>query len=69
MDILVTFVTLHIQNIPYRSTSGCWVLNTVESSEENKLFREVTEIFFHEEYKYGSKLDDIALLKLGMKFM
>jgi len=24
MNIIVTFFTLHIQDIPYRSTSGCW---------------------------------------------
>ena len=45
------------------------VLNTVESSEENKVFRDVTEMFVHEKYKSGSKHDDIALLNVGINFM
>jgi len=44
------------------------VLN-IESSEENKVVREVTEVFVHEKYKRDSKVDDIALLKVGINFM
>ena len=45
------------------------VLNTVESSEENKAVWDVTEMFVHEKYKSGSQHDDIALLKVGINFM
>jgi hypothetical protein len=39
--------------------------NTIESEEGTKVVREVTEVFVHEEYK----INDIALLKVGINFM
>jgi len=42
--------------------------NTIESSEETKVVRNVTEVFVHEEYKYGSYINDIALLKVSPGF-
>ena len=42
--------------------------NTVESSEETKVVREVTEIFLHEEYTDATLINDIAILKVGINF-
>jgi secreted trypsin-like serine protease len=40
--------------------------NTVESSEETKVVREVTEVYVHEEFKYDTLINDIAILKVGI---
>ena len=40
----------------------------VESSKDNKLVREVTDVFLHEEYDDGSLVKDIANLKVGLIF-
>ena len=42
--------------------------NTVESSEETKVVREVTEIFVHEEFNDITLINDIAILKVGIIF-
>jgi hypothetical protein len=38
--------------------------NTVKSSEDTKVVREVTEIFIHEEYDDETLRNDIAILKV-----
>jgi secreted trypsin-like serine protease len=40
--------------------------NTVESSEDTKVVREVTEFFLHEKYDNGTLSNDIAILKVGL---
>ena len=42
--------------------------NTVESSEETKVVREVTELYVHEEFNYSTSINDIAILKVGKIF-
>ena len=42
--------------------------NTVESSEETKVVREVTELYVHEEFNYSTLINDIAILKVGIIF-
>ena len=36
--------------------------NTAGSSEDNKVVRQVTEVFLHEEFDYGSLVNDIAII-------
>jgi secreted trypsin-like serine protease len=43
--------------------------NTVESSEDTKEVREVTEIFLHEEYDEETLTNDIAIIKVGLLSM
>ena len=40
--------------------------NSVASSEDTKVVREVTEVFLHEEYDDSSSSNDIAILKVGL---
>ena len=44
--------------------------NTVGSSEDTKVVRQVTEIFLHEEFDYGTYriINDIAIIKVGIIF-
>ena len=42
--------------------------STVESSENTKLVREVTDVFLHEEYDDGSLINVMANLKVGLIF-
>jgi len=42
--------------------------NTVESSEETKVVREVTKLNVHEEFNYSTLINDIAILKVGIIF-
>jgi len=42
--------------------------NTAGSSEDNKVVRQVTEVFLHEEFDYGSLVNDIAIIKVGNVF-
>jgi len=42
--------------------------NTVESSEETKLVREVTELYVHEEFNNFTLIKEIAILKVGIIF-
>jgi len=42
--------------------------NTVESSEDTKVVREVMEVFLHEEYDDNTLSHDIALIKVGLLF-
>jgi hypothetical protein len=42
--------------------------STVESSKDNKLVREVTDVFLHEEYDDGSLVKDIANLSARTNF-
>jgi len=38
--------------------------NTVDSSEETKVVRDVTEVYVHEEFKKSNLINDIAILKV-----
>ena len=40
--------------------------NTVESSEDTKVVREVTEVFLHEEYDDYTLSNDVAIIKVGL---
>jgi hypothetical protein len=40
--------------------------NTAGSSEDTKVVRQVTELFLHEEFDYGSLINDIAIIKVGI---
>jgi hypothetical protein len=42
--------------------------NTVDSSEETKVVRKVTDVFLHEEFNYETAINDIAILKVGTIF-
>ena len=42
--------------------------STVESSEDTKLVREVTDVFLHEEYGDGTLINGMANLKVGLMF-
>ena len=42
--------------------------NTVESSEETKVVREVTDVIIHEEFNDYTLINDIAILKVGIIF-
>ena len=42
--------------------------NTVESSEETKVVREVTKLNVHEEFNDFTLINDIAILKVGIIF-
>jgi hypothetical protein len=42
--------------------------NTVDSSEETKVLRNVTEVLIHEEYVDEPVNNDIAILKVGIIF-
>ena len=41
---------------------------TMESPEDTKMVREVTEIFLHEEYEHDTYNNDIAIIKVGLRF-
>jgi len=43
--------------------------NIVESTEDTKVFREVTEVFLHEEYDGDTLSNDIAIIKIGLLSM
>jgi hypothetical protein len=43
--------------------------NTQESSEDTKVVRQVTELFVHEGFVYGPLINDIAIMKVGIRFM
>jgi secreted trypsin-like serine protease len=43
--------------------------NKVESTEDNKVVRKVTEVFLHEKYKHGTYSNDIAIIKVGLLSM
>jgi hypothetical protein len=61
-----------ISNVIFRWTPADLVVfagvlnNTVESSEDTKVVREVTEVFLHEEYGNNSLSNDIAIIKVGL---
>jgi hypothetical protein len=40
--------------------------NTMKSSEDTKVVREVTEVFLHEEYDNDCLINDIAIIKVGI---
>jgi len=42
--------------------------NTVESSEDTKVVREVTDLFLHEEYDDDTYINDIAIIKVSPDF-
>jgi len=42
--------------------------NTAGSSEDTKVVRQVTEVFLHEEFDYGTLINDIAIVKVGIIF-
>jgi len=42
--------------------------NTVESSEETKVVRWVTQVIVHEEFNNFTLINDIAILKVGIFF-
>jgi hypothetical protein len=43
--------------------------NTVESSEDTKVVREVTEVFVHGKYDFYTLSNDIAIIKVGLLSM
>ena len=42
--------------------------NTVESSEDTKVVRNVTDLFLHKEYDHDTSINDIAIIKVGLIF-
>jgi len=42
--------------------------NTVESLEDTKVVREVTDVFLHEEFDYESFTNDIAIIRVRLHF-
>jgi secreted trypsin-like serine protease len=60
-----------ILNVIFRRTPADLVVfagvnNTVESSEDTKVVREVTEVFLHEQYENNTLSNDIAIIKVGL---
>jgi hypothetical protein len=69
MNILVTFVQFifRISSTDLQVIAGV-LNNTVESLEETKVVREVTDVFIHEEFDEATLINDIAILKVGIIF-
>ena len=44
------------------------LINTVDSSEETKVVRDVTELYVHEQYNDVTFINDIAIIKVGITF-
>ena len=42
--------------------------HTMESSEDTRMVRGVTEIFLHEEYEHYTYNNDIAIINVGLLF-
>jgi hypothetical protein len=42
--------------------------NTVGASEDTKVVRKVTEVFLHEGFDYITLINDIAIIKVSIKF-
>jgi len=69
MNIVVTFSHFIFRTSPsdLRVVAGS-LNNTAESSEETKVFRDVTEFYVHEEFDDFTLINDIAILKVGIFF-
>jgi len=62
----------HFLHFTFRLTAADFIVfagvlnNTVGSSEDTKVVREVTDVFLHEKFDYGSLINDIAIIKVGI---